>query len=70
MLLIIIAARSMGARYKDETKVRCNDVSLSNLLFRQKLEDSLKSSEDPSAYIETLRQRPSKPYRIWSQKAP
>ena len=39
----------MGARHKDETKVRCNDVALSNLLFRQKLEDSFKNSQDPSA---------------------
>ena len=68
--MIIITACSMGMRHKYETKVRGVDVSLSNLLFRQKLEDLLKNSWDPSAYIVTLQQSPLKPYRFCSKESP
>ena len=44
MLVIIITAGLMDMRHKYETKVRCIDVYLSYLLFRQKLEDFLKIS--------------------------
>ena len=44
MLVIIITACSIRTRHKYETKVPCNEVSLSVFLFRQKLEDLFKNS--------------------------
>lgn len=41
----------MGIWHKDETKVRCHDVSFSYLMLRQKLEDLFNNFKDPSSDI-------------------
>lgn len=51
MLVIIITASPMGIWHKDETKVRCHDVSFSYLMLRQKLEDLFNNFKDPSSDI-------------------
>ena len=52
-------------RHIYETKVPCDEVSLSNLLFRQKFEDLLKDSLHLS-----LEQTSFEPHRLCSQTSP
>lgn len=46
----------MGMWYKDETKVRCDNVSFRHLMLWQKLEELFKNLKDSSASFVILKQ--------------
>ena len=47
----------MGMWHKDGTKVRCDYVSFSYLMLRQKLVDLFRNLKEPPVYIVTFKQR-------------